>query len=84
MLHTVFARVAESEVKYPTPTPTFPKSPTPTRLRFLNIKNEVCFSKNFVAIGNQWKSWCTARNLFQKFVKDCTISKEIPNLVMQK
>jgi len=25
----VLNRVAESEVKYPTPTPTFPKSPTP-------------------------------------------------------
>ena len=27
------ARVAQSEVKYPTPTPTFPKFPTPTPLQ---------------------------------------------------
>jgi len=30
---------------------------------------------NFVATINQWKSWCTARILFQyKFQNECTIS----------
>jgi len=33
---------------------------------------------NFVAISNQWKSWCTARNLCfnESFKRNCT---GIPN-----
>jgi len=36
-------------------------------------------ANNFVAVGNQWKSWCTARNLcFHKsFKRICTISTGI-------
>jgi len=37
---------------------------------------------NFVATRNQWKSWCTARNLcFNKsFKRNSTISTGFPNL----
>ena len=71
----VTCRVAGSEVKYPTQT--FPKFPTPPfrNFRLLNIKGMK------FGCWNQWKSWCTARNLcFNKiFKRSCTLSTGIPN-----
>jgi len=60
-----FNRVAGSEVKYATPS--FPKFPTPTP----EHKRERSLPFNsFVAISNQWKSWCTTRILcFNKSFK---------------
>jgi len=37
-------------------------------------------ANNFVAISDQWKSWCTARNLCfsKRFKRNCTVSAGIP------
>jgi len=75
-------RVAESMVKYPTPTPTFPKFPTPTfqnfQLRLLNTKGMK------FGFYNHWESWCTERNIcFNKFFKiNCTILTGVPDVGM--
>jgi len=69
-MRRMYTRVAESEVKYPTPT--FQNF----RRRLLNIKG-----MNF-GYWNQWKSWYTARNLWfnKSFKRNRTISTGIPNL----
>jgi len=49
-------------IKFHTPTPDsgLSKFPTPCRVRLLNIKGMK------FGFQNQWKSWCTATNLFQQ------------------
>ena len=73
------SRVAESEVKFPTPT--FPKYSTPDSDPL--TQSEWRFAvNNFVATSSQWKSWYKARILFfnKSLKRNCTISTGIPNL----
>jgi len=79
--YDLVSRVAESEVKCPTPTPTFPKFPTPTPNSLAKHEWSLAVN-NFAAISNQWKSWCTARILCcnKSFQRNCTISTGIPDL----
>ena len=73
-------RVAESEVKCSTPTPTFPKFPTPDSTPYHSEWNLTV--NNFIASNTHLKSWYTARIIcFNKsFIRNCTISTGIPNI----
>jgi len=64
-------RVVESDIKCPTPTPTFAKISDSV------TQPELSLSVNdFVAASNKWKAWCTARNLYynKSFKRNSTIS----------
>ena len=69
-------RFAESDVKCPTPTPTFPNF----RLRHLYITWVKFGCQQFLANSNQWKLWYSAKIFcFNKgFKRNCTISRGIP------
>jgi len=71
-----WCRVVESQVKYPTPT--FQKFPTSTPdCKLSEISDSLTLREwSLVVKTNQWKSWCTARNLcFNKsFKTTCTVA----------
>ena len=64
------SRVADSEIKYSTPTPTFPKFWT----QLLNIE------RMKFGCQNEWKSWCREICFNKSFNRNCAISTGIPNL----